>query len=102
MTTKAKTFYYKFKFKKNDILLFGRESAGVPEQLHKNSTTNFIRYVTYISLIIIGCYVLYTRGVETTLLATFYLAIAVLVIVMLMEGFTNTVDKAKVLVSRYT
>ena len=36
MTTKAKTFYYKFKFKKNDILLFGRESAGVPEQLHKN------------------------------------------------------------------
>ena len=35
MTTKAKKFYYKFKFKKNDILLFGRESAGVPENLHK-------------------------------------------------------------------
>ena len=31
MTTKAKKFYHKFKFKKNDILLFGRESAGVPE-----------------------------------------------------------------------
>ncbi len=35
MTTKAKKFYHKFKFKKNDILLFGRESAGVPENLHK-------------------------------------------------------------------
>ena len=35
MTTKAKKSYYKFKFKKNDILLFGRESAGVPKSLHK-------------------------------------------------------------------
>ena len=35
MTTKAKKLYYKFKFKKNDILLFGRESAGVPDALHK-------------------------------------------------------------------
>ena len=35
MTTKAKKPYYKFKFKKNDVLLFGRESAGVPENLHK-------------------------------------------------------------------
>jgi tRNA (cytidine/uridine-2'-O-)-methyltransferase len=35
MTTKAKTHYHKFKFKKNDVLLFGRESAGVPENLHK-------------------------------------------------------------------
>ena len=35
MTTKAKKLYYKFNFKKNDILLFGRESAGVPEKLHK-------------------------------------------------------------------
>ena len=35
MTTKAKKLYHKFKFKKNDILLFGRESAGVPETLHK-------------------------------------------------------------------
>jgi tRNA (cytidine/uridine-2'-O-)-methyltransferase len=34
MTTKAKTHYHKFKFKKNDVLLFGRESAGVPENLH--------------------------------------------------------------------
>ena len=36
MTTKAKKLYHKFIFKKNDILLFGRESAGVPESLHKS------------------------------------------------------------------
>ena len=35
MTTKAKQHYHKFKFKKDDILLFGRESAGVPNNLHK-------------------------------------------------------------------
>ena len=35
MTTKAKKNYHRFNFKKNDILLFGRESAGVPESLHK-------------------------------------------------------------------
>ena len=34
MTTKAKNSYHQFKFKKNDILLFGRESAGVPKNLH--------------------------------------------------------------------
>ena len=36
MTTKAKKHYHKFNFKKKDILLFGRESAGVPENLHKS------------------------------------------------------------------
>ena len=35
ITTKSKKFYYQFKFKKNDFLLFGRESAGVPEEIHK-------------------------------------------------------------------
>ena len=35
MTTKAKKHYHKFKFKKDDMMLFGRESAGVPENLHK-------------------------------------------------------------------
>ena len=35
MTTKAKKHYHEFKFKKDDILLFGRESAGVPNNLHK-------------------------------------------------------------------
>ena len=34
MTTKAKKSYHKFKFKNKDILLFGRESAGVPKILH--------------------------------------------------------------------
>jgi tRNA (cytidine/uridine-2'-O-)-methyltransferase len=35
MTTKAKKSYHKFNFKKNDIILFGRESAGVPNELHR-------------------------------------------------------------------
>ena len=35
-TTKAKEAYINFKFKKNDTLLFGRESSGVPEELHKS------------------------------------------------------------------
>ena len=37
MTTKAKKNYIKFKFKKNDTLLFGRESEGVPKIVHDNS-----------------------------------------------------------------
>ena len=37
MTTKAKKKYYNFKFKFEDTLLFGRESKGVPELVHKNS-----------------------------------------------------------------
>ena len=35
MTTKAKKSYLDFNFSKNDTLLFGRESAGVPENIHK-------------------------------------------------------------------
>ena len=35
MTTKSKKIYHHFKFKKNDFLLFGRESAGVPNDIHK-------------------------------------------------------------------
>ena len=35
MTTKAKKLYHNFKFKKDDMLLFGRESAGVPEEIHR-------------------------------------------------------------------
>ena len=34
MTTKAKKPYFKLSFKKKDILLFGRESAGVPPEIH--------------------------------------------------------------------
>ena len=36
MTTKASISYTKFKFEKNDTILFGRESAGVPEFVHKD------------------------------------------------------------------
>ena len=35
MTTKASKSYSKFKFKKDDTILFGRESAGVPKIVHK-------------------------------------------------------------------
>jgi len=35
MTTKASVSYTEFKFEKNDTILFGRESAGVPESLHQ-------------------------------------------------------------------
>ena len=35
MTTKASISYTKFKFDKDDTILFGRESAGVPENIHK-------------------------------------------------------------------
>ena len=36
VTTKAKQAYINFEFKKDDTLLFGRESSGVPEKLHKS------------------------------------------------------------------
>ena len=35
MTTKGSINYTKFKFKPGDTILFGRESAGVPEKVHK-------------------------------------------------------------------
>ena len=35
MTTKASISYTQFRFDKNDTILFGRESAGVPEIVHK-------------------------------------------------------------------
>ena len=35
MTTKASISYTNFEFEKNDTILFGRESAGVPEKVHK-------------------------------------------------------------------
>jgi tRNA (cytidine/uridine-2'-O-)-methyltransferase len=33
-STKAATVYTEFQFRKDDILLFGRESAGVPDGVH--------------------------------------------------------------------
>tara|TARA_B100000965_G_scaffold392287_1_gene401673 strand:- start:3792 stop:4244 length:453 start_codon:yes stop_codon:yes gene_type:complete len=35
-TTKSKNKYFNYKFKKKDILLFGRESAGVPNFVRNN------------------------------------------------------------------
>ena len=35
MTTKGSISYTKFKFKSDDTILFGRESAGVTEKVHK-------------------------------------------------------------------
>ena len=34
LTTKSKEKYYNFFFKKNDILLFGCETSGVPSNIH--------------------------------------------------------------------
>jgi len=35
LSTKAKKSLFKFNFKRNDIILLGRESQGVPENIHK-------------------------------------------------------------------
>ena len=35
LTTKSQKSYYDYKFQSKDIILFGRESAGVPEYVHK-------------------------------------------------------------------
>ena len=37
MTTKAKKKYTDFKFKKEDTIIFGRESEGVPKKVHDDS-----------------------------------------------------------------
>jgi tRNA (cytidine/uridine-2'-O-)-methyltransferase len=36
LTTKSSDSYAKFKFESNDTLLFGRESAGVPDHVHNS------------------------------------------------------------------
>ena len=46
MTTKSSKLYTSFKFKNNDTMLFGRESAGVPKNLH-----NSIKYKLKIPMI---------------------------------------------------
>ena len=38
ITTKGRKEYTKFNFKVNDTILFGRESAGVPKNVHKKVT----------------------------------------------------------------
>ena len=41
-TTKTDNNLYKFKFEDNDIILFGKETAGVPETIH-NTVNNKIK-----------------------------------------------------------
>ena len=62
LTTKAKKNYYNFDFKKDDIILFGRESAGVPDYVHKivdarlkipiSKNTRSLNVVTSISIVL--------------------------------------------------
>ena len=62
LTTKAKKSYYNFNFKKNDTILFGRESAGVPDSIHKivderlkipiSKNTRSLNVVTSVSIVL--------------------------------------------------
>jgi len=62
LTTKAKKNYYNFDFKKNDTILFGRESAGVPDSVHEiadvrlkipiSKNTRSLNVVTSISIVL--------------------------------------------------
>jgi tRNA (cytidine/uridine-2'-O-)-methyltransferase len=36
LTTKGKNFYNQIEYKQGDILLFGSETAGLPETIHKS------------------------------------------------------------------
>lgn len=42
LTTKADMPYTEFEFKENDIILMGRESAGVPPQIHQLADARLI------------------------------------------------------------
>lgn len=62
LTTKAKKNYYNFNFKKDDTILFGRESAGAPKSVHKivnarlkipiSKSTRSLNVVTSISIVL--------------------------------------------------
>lgn len=42
LTTKADMPYTDFEFKKNDVILMGRESAGVPEEVHQMADARLV------------------------------------------------------------
>ncbi len=42
LTTKADTAYTDFSFKPDDIILFGRESAGVPDEVHEAADVRLV------------------------------------------------------------
>ena len=62
LTTKAKKNYHNFNFKKDDTILFGRESAGVPDFVHEtveerlkipiSKNTRSLNIVTSISIVL--------------------------------------------------
>ncbi|NCU71920.1 MAG: tRNA (cytidine(34)-2'-O)-methyltransferase [Candidatus Fonsibacter lacus] len=62
LTTKSKKNYYNFNFKKDDTILFGRESAGAPDSVHKivnarlkipiSKSTRSLNVVTSISIVL--------------------------------------------------
>jgi tRNA (cytidine/uridine-2'-O-)-methyltransferase len=62
LTTKAKKNYYNFQFKRDDTILFGRESAGVPDSVHKivnerlkipiSKDTRSLNVVTSVSIVL--------------------------------------------------
>ena len=57
MTTKSSISYLKFKFEKDDTILFGRESAGVPESIHQsiNEKNTYERKCKIFEYCILGC-----------------------------------------------
>lgn len=42
LTTRGATPYHRFAFRPDDVLLFGRESAGVPEAVHCAATARLV------------------------------------------------------------
>lgn len=42
MTTKGSIPYTEFEFRSNDIILMGRESAGVPEEIHQTADARIV------------------------------------------------------------
>ncbi len=42
LTTHANEPYYNFEFRPNDIILMGRESAGVPEEVHQTADARLL------------------------------------------------------------
>lgn len=42
LTTHAREPYYNFEFRPNDIILMGRESAGVPEEVHQTADARLL------------------------------------------------------------
>jgi tRNA (cytidine/uridine-2'-O-)-methyltransferase len=49
LTTKSPHSYTKFEFLPNDVLLLGRESAGVPEQVHQTADARLIIPMTEVA-----------------------------------------------------